>query len=909
MSATQPITAQWLADPANKLSNLPISAATLELINKSETLKAQLRDYASSSLTTAAQVHSNANAAEYSLYGGDSAKAFANIGANRFADAEGAFNVLVHEIGGHGPVEMPGASVANARANALANGNTSAYENACNLTEGYALYAEVKARQEVLDANRAQAAAEGRSLTIKEQILEDRWSGKGTYASDPIGKAYHTVKNIEAAAGAYGQLLTPEQIVNAAAYALGENNKSNTTSTTALSYLEFCRKSADDVIGSGANPPASAPVQEHLTTIYSPDGTVASRVFTAILNDGNRLTTVYDGYGDEFTQTREIPLYGGAYRTVETRVVKASGDEITTQYDGAGRRYRVTETDGAGDNADYHVRETTYDRYGSRDYVNDTFDDGSSEMRDYAGRYVSLLVRSDAQGRTDYTASYGYDGDYLRTDHDQDGSQVWDRISTKFDAQGRQDWSNTSFDNGSYEARDFDQNNELDWRSTTTFYDPQGRTDFIDKESDDGTRIRWNYDQDSSQGWSMVETHFDAQGREDWSAVTFRDGTRTTHDYDQNGDQSWSQITWHHDAQGREDFVTTIANDGSRVVHDYDQDGSQGRGLLETHFDAQGRQDWSAVTFNDGTRKTTDWDQDGQHDWSQRQWHIDAAGQTVRVDTFLRDGSSAVQHYDHSGSHGWRLTASTFDAQGRHDWSGTWFNDGSSDSRSFDVDGSKGWSQVLSRYDEQDRKDWTEITMNDSRIVRIDFDQTNERGDRFQQSHFDVPGRLDWKNTVMDDGRRLVDDFDQDGSKSWSSFQSRYDASGQLDSSSRYFDDGVRFEIDYNWNGVAQTKYDAFNAAGQYIYSGTEHNNSGVILPLSASYSWNPAWGEGIRSQPLQGGGGSLAGPWSNDGWGGTWGIADPLPPPDADPYLGADREGWIETVGPDGTVYVTGPF
>ncbi|MFZ3121502.1 MAG: hypothetical protein WA159_24655 [Variovorax sp.] len=203
--STPDITLAWLQSDSSKLNIYNISADALALINKSETLKADIRSYATSANTQEGKVNPTASAGEYNVPT-SAGTGFLNIAADRFSTAESTFNILAHELG-HFRVEEPGATVANARANALAGNDKVAYENACNLTEGYAHYNEVKARDEVLASNRAQAAAENRPLTAQEQILDDRWSGNAAFANAPEGKDHNTVKSIKEAAGAYGQLL------------------------------------------------------------------------------------------------------------------------------------------------------------------------------------------------------------------------------------------------------------------------------------------------------------------------------------------------------------------------------------------------------------------------------------------------------------------------------------------------------------------------------------------------------------------------------------------------------------------------------------------------------------------------------------------------------------------------------
>ena len=68
MSATEAITLDWLSSEASKLQAYNISAVALSLINKSETLKADIRAYAKNTLVDSGKVNSKAAALEYNVY-------------------------------------------------------------------------------------------------------------------------------------------------------------------------------------------------------------------------------------------------------------------------------------------------------------------------------------------------------------------------------------------------------------------------------------------------------------------------------------------------------------------------------------------------------------------------------------------------------------------------------------------------------------------------------------------------------------------------------------------------------------------------------------------------------------------------------------------------------------------------
>ena len=185
---------------SSKFKDIPVTQAALNLINKSEILKSDIRAYQTSNadnveLLTAPRL---ADSASYRPpAGAKGGQVF--IGINRVSTPEGTFNILAHELG-HFRVESPGAAIANARANARAVSDKVAYEAACNLTEGFAKLNEFKARDEAIKSTQQQAIAEGRPLNIQEQILIDRWLGLGGLANSPEVKDYRIVDAIRESA-------------------------------------------------------------------------------------------------------------------------------------------------------------------------------------------------------------------------------------------------------------------------------------------------------------------------------------------------------------------------------------------------------------------------------------------------------------------------------------------------------------------------------------------------------------------------------------------------------------------------------------------------------------------------------------------------------------------------------------
>ncbi|MBS0339871.1 MAG: hypothetical protein JSS56_05060 [Proteobacteria bacterium] len=385
---TAAITLDWIRNSGNKFSEFNISVDALNLINKSETLKAEIRAYASSENTARGNTNINPGVAQYQPAGSNK-EGVLQIAADKLSSAESTFNVLAHELG-HFSVEEPGAIISNARANAVANVDIVAYQNACNLTEGYAKYNEVIARNELLAANREQALAEGRPLSKYEQDLEDNWAG----SSRPTRENFDNqiVKNFTISAGAYGQLLTPEQIANATALALGEGNKANITSSTSETYFEYCKKAAENVLSSGINPPASSPInQELFRTIYDSDGSVSSDSVSFTYDNGLQIISTHD-----------------------------EGD--------ANRVLKIVDFDDASGSTNI----LAIDSEGREDWREVLFNDGTSHRTDFDqnNSHAWSVVDSyfDSQGRENYRVVILDDGRTAVTDFDQSEDQDWSRI-------------------------------------------------------------------------------------------------------------------------------------------------------------------------------------------------------------------------------------------------------------------------------------------------------------------------------------------------------------------------------------------------------------------------------------------------------------------------------------------------
>ena len=228
MNSTPPITIEWLNNRDNRFSAYNISADELALINRSESIKSDMRAYAISINVEEAQINSTSGLGQYRApIAGDESnsgkRGYLDIAADRFSTPEGTVQILAHELG-HFRVEEPGAAIANARANAWTARDQSAYESACNLTEGYARLNEVRVGNELVAATRAQAAAEGRDLSAHERVFVDRWSGSGAFANSPEGSAHNIVQRIEQEAAADGKFHSLQEIANAAAIASDNDN-------------------------------------------------------------------------------------------------------------------------------------------------------------------------------------------------------------------------------------------------------------------------------------------------------------------------------------------------------------------------------------------------------------------------------------------------------------------------------------------------------------------------------------------------------------------------------------------------------------------------------------------------------------------------------------------------------------
>ncbi len=256
---TPAVTADWLADKKNKFFEYDISSEALVMINRSETLKADMRAYAASDVTAAGKVNPKAGAGEYNTPVGK-IKGFLYIAADRLNTPEGTVSILAHELG-HFRVEEPNAAIATARSNALTGKDKAAYESACHLTEGYAHYNEVQVRDEILETNRLAAELEQRPLTEQEVQLESRWRGEGVYGSRGEGQDHLIARRISDAAREEPGHMTATQVMEAAAFALAQNNRGNVTSNTRQTYGQFCEAAASSMLPSAAPAQATSEAQ------------------------------------------------------------------------------------------------------------------------------------------------------------------------------------------------------------------------------------------------------------------------------------------------------------------------------------------------------------------------------------------------------------------------------------------------------------------------------------------------------------------------------------------------------------------------------------------------------------------------------------------------------------------------
>ncbi|WP_418128055.1 hypothetical protein [Variovorax sp. KK3] len=375
-----------------------------------------------------------------------------------------------------------------------------------------------------------------------------------------------------------------------------------------------------------------------------PDGSYTA---IATYNNGERVTTTYDGYEGAYSQTREVVQPNGSHATTQTHTIESynadgsAGDQVTRHYS-AGRLADVVEVDSSLDDVDYGTRTTTYDAQGRIDSIEIRRDDGSRDVVDY----------------------------------DQGSSQAWGRVESHFDAQGRLDYTNEFMDDGSRTGHDYDQTQVRGDSVWSNHIDAQGRTDWVSVTHDDGSVTGYDYDQTNVRGDSVWSNHIDPQGRTDWVSVTQDDGGVTGYDYDQTnvrGDSVWSN---HIDAQGRTDWVSVTQDDGSVTGYDYDQANVRGDSVWSNHIDAQGRTDWTDVTQDDGSHDWADYDQTDVRSDSIWQSHTDSWGRTDWVNVLQDDGSRTWYDYDQAGSHAWSTIQLMFDSQGQRDHRTDWFDNG-----------------------------------------------------------------------------------------------------------------------------------------------------------------------------------------------------------------------------------------
>ena len=320
-----------------------VTVEVLDLINKSETMKAQIRAYQVDLNTKDVFLDIGQPDAGSYTTPKDGNKGFLAFGANTISTAADFIRFVSHELG-HYSVEGPGGAVTSARASAAGSQNVEAYEAACHLTEGYARLAT------------AQVVAEIASSSTPSSTLF-----KLTHL--PEYEQYRSLSPIAAQTS-----WTWADVNNALAYALGESNKTNETSTTNESYLVFCRRQADSVINSGTNTPiANAPasvIGDSATETDWPDQRITT--FTA---DGTSITTFVAPDSSRITELHAAPTEAqyaaGEMGDVLQRFVTTRDDTgntlvITTHADGSG-------TARALDSAGHLINEVPIQRDGGID--------------------------------------------------------------------------------------------------------------------------------------------------------------------------------------------------------------------------------------------------------------------------------------------------------------------------------------------------------------------------------------------------------------------------------------------------------------------------------------------------------------------------------------------------------------
>jgi hypothetical protein len=227
-----------------------VTPETLALINKSETLKEQFRSYQIDNKTDNVVLDSTGklNAASYTLPSSPTDTVAARLGqatfgSNTISTPEKFITVVSHELGHH-DVEGPNSLIGNARANTAANKDANGYEAACHLTEGYARLATAKVIDEITSQTPANA---------QEALL------MGSLKSETGYKEYKSLQSVAAQTS-----WTSQEMDSGLAFALGDSNRTQKTSTENMTYLAFCKNEGDKVNASGITPAAGALVSLRL---------------------------------------------------------------------------------------------------------------------------------------------------------------------------------------------------------------------------------------------------------------------------------------------------------------------------------------------------------------------------------------------------------------------------------------------------------------------------------------------------------------------------------------------------------------------------------------------------------------------------------------------------------------------
>lgn len=623
-----------------------VTPAVLDLINKSETLKAQIRSYEGDENVQAVVLDGEKpGAASYTIpvpaqqnqpfkFG------FATFGLNRINTPEGFIQVVSHELG-HYAVENPGATIANARANTAVTQNVAGYEAACHLTEGYARLATAKVIAEI-------EAQSGASVTLAKLI------SAGEY-----------VQYKALLPGAAETSWTAADLDNALAFALGESNKINmaSTSTTPETYLEYCSKSANSVIHTGASAPAGSAPAAVLGNEVDSQGVVTQSVGTFDAGDhfvAGYSETVLNGYR----------LYASVNAQGSSRSESYAADgSVTTHWQTSDGSHGDETTDALG-----NFSESGYAADGTY----------STASRNADGSHSDYVRRTDG---SIHAENWGADGFFGQTTTNADGSSFSDYRN----ADGSH--GNSSYDglgNSQSEAYSADGGSTHDWaRSDGASY--HDTTDALGNYSESGYAADGTYSnayRNTDGSHSNYVRHPDGSSHtENWGADGFFAQTTTNADGSSfsdyrnadggHGSSSYdglgSSQTESHNADGsvRHEWAKMDGSshwDSTDALGDYSEAGYASDGTYSNAYSNSDGSHSSYVRHPDGSSHTENWGADGFF----AQMTTNADGSSFSNSNGV-DGSYGSSSYDGQGNS--QSETHNADGSARHEWANA---DGSS---------------------------------------------------------------------------------------------------------------------------------------------------------------------------------------------------------------------------------------